>query len=367
MISVSTNLKNHLAGSALTVCQLLKITLADGVTVKAFARHDSSVTVGGVTYLATNIDDFSNIASACDLSVDNGELTGVLTPPSITEADLHAGVWDYARFDLSLVNWTSVADGVIVLRSGHIGKVSAQRNKFSAEHRSKLQYYSTTIGELTQPSCRNELGDGRCQFDREGTRVSSTLESISGDGLTFGDSTRHEAGPAAGPSITHVTNANPCVITVDDGSTLYNGEGVMLSGIVGPALLNTSAIVRNLSGNTFQIDVDTSDTSQFPPYTTGGTVTPLGGSSGTFDYGLMRMESGPNAGFEREVRAYIEGQWTIELPFPYAVNVGDSYSMTQGCDKSFDACLNKFNNVTHFQGEPDLPGIDKISQVGTQA
>jgi hypothetical protein len=367
VITISNNLKTHLGKAALTVCQLLKITWADGVTVKAFARHDSDVTVGGVTFAATNIDDFSDIASACDLSVDNGQVTGVLTSPSITEPDLRAGLWDFARFELSLVNWASIADGVVILRSGQIGRVSAKRNTFTAEHRSKLQYYSMTLGELTQPGCRNEFGDGRCTFDRASLAVTGTVGTITNDGLTITDSARTEAGPASGIAITGVSNSNPCHITVASGTTLSNGEGVMLSGIVGPAQLNTSAIIRNLSGNVFDIGVDTSDTSVYPPYVSGGTVTPLGGASGYFDFGLMTMTSGAASGFAREVRAYVPGQWTLELPFPYALAVGDAYSMTPGCDKAFDTCKNRYNNVTHFQGEPDLPGIDKVGEVGTQS
>lgn len=364
MMTISVALKAAMASSHQTVCQIVKITLAD-TTVKAFARHNADVVYGGDTYLATNIDNFSDIASACDLSVDNGELAGVLTSPSITEDSLHGGDWDYADFTLSLINWSDTTQGVLMLRSGKIGKVSARRNQFTAEHRSKLQAYSAVLGELTQPSCRAEFGDTRCAFNRASLAVTSTLTGVNSDVTTLYDTARLEAGPTGGIAITAVTTANPGQVTVVDASTLANGMAVMLSGILGPTAMNTSALIRNLSGNTFDVGADTSS---LPAYISGGTVTPLGSDSGYFDYGLITMTSGLAINRSQEIRNYVPGQFVLELPFPtpYIPAAADSYSCTPGCDKSFATCKTRFSNQLNFRAENVLPGIDKIVQVGKQ-
>ncbi len=69
--------------------------------------------------------------------------------------------------------------------------------------------------------------------------------------------------------------------------------------------------------------------------------------------------------------AYAYGVWdaTTELlkmtsddvmPMPYAIMVGDSYSVVAGCDKIFSTCAGRFDNAVNFRGEPHVPGTDRI-------
>lgn len=84
-------------------------------------------------------------------------------------------------------------------------------------------------------------------------------------------------------------------------------------------------------------------------------------SAGVFDYGLLTWTSGANNGLKMDVKAFAAGgTFTLWLPMPNAVSVGDSYSVTQGCDKRFTTCKNTFNNAVNFGGFPHLPGIDKM-------
>ncbi len=79
-----------------------------------------------------------------------------------------------------------------------------------------------------------------------------------------------------------------------------------------------------------------------------------------FDYGLLTWTSGPNAGLAMEVKSFIAKQFTLWLPMPHAIAVGDTYSVYKGCDKRFSTCQSKFNNVVNFGGFPYLPGVDRI-------
>lgn len=85
-----------------------------------------------------------------------------------------------------------------------------------------------------------------------------------------------------------------------------------------------------------------------------------------FAYGVISMTSGANDGISREVKSFANtgGVINLQLPFPYAVAVADTYSMHAGCDKAKRTCIDKFDNVVNMRAEPDLQGRDRLVQVG---
>src|SRR5208282_842282 len=107
-------------------------------------------------------------------------------------------------------------------------------------------------------------------------------------------------------------------------------------------------------------------TTNFPAWISGGTVTPLGATSGYFDNGVVTWLTGNNAGLSMEVQSYVPGQVILFQPMPYLIQVGDTYTISAGCDYSFATCKARFNNVLNFRGEPYVPGVDQIIQVGKQ-
>jgi hypothetical protein len=145
--------------------------------------------------------------------------------------------------------------------------------------------------------------------------------------------------------------------------SLPNGSPITISGCLGMTAINVTTIYRDPSGSTFSLGINTTS---YPTYTTGGVCTPLGGDTGYFDFGVITFTSGNNDGLSMEVRSYVVGQITLQLPMPYACQVGDTYTMHAGCDKSVTTCHDRFANVVNFRGEPYLPGIDQIMQVGKQ-
>lgn len=86
--------------------------------------------------------------------------------------------------------------------------------------------------------------------------------------------------------------------------------------------------------------------------------------SGFFNAGLLIWTSGENAQLKMEVKNFNATQFELHTAMPYAVQVGDTYQVYRGCDKSFSTCKNAFNNVVNFRGEPHLPGIDQVIQFG---
>lgn len=77
--------------------------------------------------------------------------------------------------------------------------------------------------------------------------------------------------------------------------------------------------------------------------------------------GLLTWTSGANVGRKMEVKAFGSGgAFTLFLPMPSTVAVGDNYSLRPGCDKQFATCKNRYNNVKNFRGEPNVPGNDQV-------
>lgn len=83
-------------------------------------------------------------------------------------------------------------------------------------------------------------------------------------------------------------------------------------------------------------------------------------ATGYFNGGLVKWTSGSNSGGSMEVKDWNNGtqKVTLFLNMPFPVQVGDTFDMYPGCNKTRDTCINKFNNIINFRGEPDLPGRD---------
>lgn len=84
-----------------------------------------------------------------------------------------------------------------------------------------------------------------------------------------------------------------------------------------------------------------------------------------FKGGKITFTSGLNIGLPMEIKSFVATAFILQLPMPYSVTVGDTYSMTPGCQKRMvEDCITKYNNVVNFRGFPDVPGIDNLQSGG---
>jgi uncharacterized phage protein (TIGR02218 family) len=60
------------------------------------------------------------------------------------------------------------------------------------------------------------------------------------------------------------------------------------------------------------------------------------------------------------------GSITLFLPLSFPGQVGDTYIMKPGCDKSIDTCRVRYNNVVNFRGFPHVPGTMEILRIGKE-
>lgn len=177
MISVSGAYSTHLSGEVTQLATCWKITRQDAV-VMGFTDHSADLTIGGVTYQAALGYTPTDITTSADLAVDNLEVRGILDSPSITEADLMAGVWDHAEVEIFEVIYSDLTAGTRPLRRGRLGEIALGRSQFTAELRGLSQALTRTIGELYSPTCRADLGDARCAKNLTAFTFAATVSTL---------------------------------------------------------------------------------------------------------------------------------------------------------------------------------------------
>lgn len=191
MKAISPALISHLGEEVTTFAYLWKAILQDG-TIFAFTSHDEPIAYDGLTYEASSGFLPSAVATNAGLAVDDLELEGILSSPSITQDDLLAGRWDGAEIQLFRVNYQSVTDGAIYMRRGWLGEVRAGRVSFVAELRGLAQKLQQQIGQNYSPTCRATFCDTRCKLVHDDYKFSGTVTTAT-NYTTFTDSSRTEA------------------------------------------------------------------------------------------------------------------------------------------------------------------------------
>jgi uncharacterized phage protein (TIGR02218 family) len=120
--------------------------------------------------------------------------------------------------------------------------------------------------------------------------------------------------------------------------------------------------------------IDLSD----PTFLGSGTVTVMNGTSSFlasgldafvdawFTAGKLTWTGGANAGLAVEVKGHrlvADGvSLTLWQAMPEPIADGDTFSVTAGCDKRFETCRDRFDNVVNFRGFPHIPGNDFVTR-----
>jgi len=83
-----------------------------------------------------------------------------------------------------------------------------------------------------------------------------------------------------------------------------------------------------------------------------------------FAGGVIRFTSGQNSGRAIEVRGsdLATGDMVLSFPPPFPVGTGDAFEVYPGCDKRLSTCIDRFDNVLNFRGDPFVPGTDKLTE-----
>jgi uncharacterized phage protein (TIGR02218 family) len=89
-------------------------------------------------------------------------------------------------------------------------------------------------------------------------------------------------------------------------------------------------------------------------------------ADGWFTAGRLAWTGGPNEGLAVEVKQHRNGADGVLIELWQAMaeplSVGDTFTVTAGCDKRFDTCRDRFLNAANFRGFPHIPGNDFVAR-----
>lgn len=81
-----------------------------------------------------------------------------------------------------------------------------------------------------------------------------------------------------------------------------------------------------------------------------------------YNFGELTFTSGANNGIVGEIKDFKNDTRDITMyqPFPFPIEVGDQFTIEQGCDNTKTQCVGVFNNLAQFGGYPSIPGSDRV-------
>lgn len=359
MRSLSAALLAHLQGNVRTITNCALITRSDGLQLGC-TDLDVDVVFQGVRFIAGAGVTASAIEWTGDLSTSNLEIDGLILPDGsgITQSDIEGGLWSNATVALFIVNYNDLTMGKLDIFGGNFGNFTTQNGKWKVELRGLTQAMQQPIGEQFSSGCPAKFGDSRCQISLADKTFSGSVQAVTTPGLAWTDGTLTQTAPAVPYTDTNghtVPTISPYQVQIVPPSGSYQSNIDVrdpttatlsqVTGAPGDRQYQVSAgglytFNSNQAGNFFYIDY---------LY-----------AIGYFTYGVVKWITGANAGLSMEVKSFSPGSVTLGMPMPHPIAVGDTYTITAGCDKQFGTCRDRWHNIIHFRGQPYIPGPDAI-------
>lgn len=142
------------------------------------------------------------------------------------------------------------------------------------------------------------------------------------------------------------TAATAPIYTYSVGSLITDGTAIF-TGIL-PTHMYTTEVVTVTNNSEFTIETFVNKPDSW------------------FEWGVLEFLSGDNLKTKMEIKSWdnITKKVTLVLPVSYIPVIGDSLRLHTGCAKSREICVDTFDNILNYRGEPDLPGTDKFFKVG---
>lgn len=170
-----------------TIAMLWHVERRDGIAL-AFAAHDRDLIIDQVRYHAAPGMLPSAIEMDDGLDPLDMDVGGALSHALIRADDLEAGRWDCAAIRMGLTDWERPAEGAFWFWHGHLGAVSVQGQRFSAELRGVKAGLDEVYAPVSSPSCRAEFcgpgcGLSRARYERVGKLVATDSEGLVFAGL----------------------------------------------------------------------------------------------------------------------------------------------------------------------------------------
>ena len=187
MKSIPAAFKAHLALPATSWCFLLLVICKDG-TQLGFTNLDANLTYdaggGDVVFQASNGFTPSRLQMSADMSVDNAEFEGWVMDSGITEAQIRAGLFSFARVRGYRVNFLDLSQGHEVLLRGTLGETTFTETSWVTEFRSLTQQLMQATNARYSLTCRarfgSQVGEERYPCTKPFTWVSGSVTAVDG-------------------------------------------------------------------------------------------------------------------------------------------------------------------------------------------
>lgn len=355
----------------------------------------------------------SAVDTALGWDSQNQNLQAILDTPAITEADLDKGLYDFARLECFIVDYTDLPTTLtenpakrILLYRAILGKVTRTNNRYTFEARGFEYLLNNKIGAVTSKFCRAKFGDNFCKVNSANYTYNLSVATVLNDRRTF---TLSPANIQVTPQSTALTLTSSAttwrdaedqavalgghLVTVrnqgENDRLLQLGQGLELLWIglkkeaggnfawsSGEPVTYTNWNVgepNNLNQNEGYVylyvshapgkwndDTNASNLAygviEFPQTPNTYTNAP----DHWFDYGTVTFTSGSNTGAIHEIATYTSNTVTLFEGTAFSIQPGDTIAIATGCDKTLRNCF-RYNNVVNFQGEPYIPTPDKFA------
>lgn len=191
-------LTTALQADVLTLATLWKITRKDG-TILRLTDHDKDVilndledpNVGPAREVYESASSYSRtvLQQKDTMAVEGLDIEGLLErvdldpealldSDQISEADLRAGLFDLAEFEITLLDWTDPDNTQGLLRKGWLGAVKQFDGVFSAEFRSLKQALAIRTVDVTSSACRVDLFSTKCGLTAADFKMLGTVATV---------------------------------------------------------------------------------------------------------------------------------------------------------------------------------------------
>jgi uncharacterized phage protein (TIGR02218 family) len=144
-------------------------------------------------------------------------------------------------------------------------------------------------------------------------------------------------------------------ITIASDSELLNSK--VPRNVYQPGCMNTLydpvCGVAKTSNSTSKTATSTTDTART-------TFSFASGLPDQYALGKITCVTGPNANMSRTIKSSTTSSVTVIQPWPFAVQIGNQFTLWKGCDKTKATCESRFNNLIRFRGMPFVPAPETI-------
>lgn len=275
-----------------------KITRIDGVQLFLTDAQGPMTLEDGDTYTPAGGFQTTARRKATELDDQNYEGDGVLTADVITHLDMKAGRYLGARIDTFIIDFRFPWAGHFHHTTNYVTDTRYDRDAWNMQVEGFTSKLKQVSGLDASITCENELADA---FNKP--LVNGCKADLAALGFTF--------------------------------------EGHRVEA------LDVSAPKRRFIGTDIVFSAD------------------------EFQFGKITWTSGLNSGIESRIRSHsVFGALTLfefYLELPNAIVVGDNYNAVAGCNKiagvaddTIGHCIDKFDQILNFQGEPFLPGMGRV-------